>query len=272
MNLMATKDAPHSGQGADTAEPSRVVFHDVGLNFILYRNRSRAFREILLNTLTLKSPLDHESFWALRNISLTFRQGERVAILGRNGAGKSTLLKLIARIYEASVGRVETCGRIAPLIEMGAGFHPELSGLENIFLNGSILGFSRKQMKERIEKIIGFSELDRRFLDTPIKYYSSGMLMRLAFSVAAEVDPQILILDEIFAGGDAGFVEKAAARMMHLIHTAHIMILVTHDLSLARRLAGRCVWLDAGRVRADGPTAEVLPLYEAFLKGPSANA
>lgn len=243
---------------------SRVEFVGAGLDYVLYRNRSKTFREILLNTFTLTSQMGTESFWALRDLNLTFRHGERLAIVGRNGAGKSSLLKLIARIYEPSEGEVKVRGRVAPLIEMGAGFHPELSGRENILLNGSILGFSRRQMKERLEKIIAFSEINRRFLDTPIKYYSSGMTMRLAFSVAAEIDPEILILDEIFAGGDTGFVEKIAARMEELISSAHIMILVTHDPTLARRLSTRCIWLEKGRVRADGPPEEIVPVYEEW--------
>ncbi len=149
---------------------------------------------------------------------------------------------------------------------MGAGFHPELTGRENLYLNGAILGFSRKEMTRRLPDILAFSEIPAHFMDTSIKYYSSGMQTRLAFSLAMELEPQIVIFDEIFAAGDAHFVDKASQRMEELIESAHIMILVTHDLKLARRFANRCVWMEKGSIVRDGPAAEVMAAYEAAMK------
>jgi ABC-type polysaccharide/polyol phosphate transport system ATPase subunit len=194
-------------------------------------------------------------------LSFSIRDGERVGIVGRNGAGKSTLLKTICRIYEPSAGKVTVHGRIAPLLEIGAGFHPEFTGRENIYFNGTILGYRKEQLRAIEQEIISFAELEE-FIDTPVKYYSTGMYMRLAFSLATTVDPDVLVLDELFAGGDATFVKRGKERMYNMIDRARVMILVSHDQSLLRSLCERFIWLDHGKIVADGDVS-VLDQYAA---------
>lgn len=241
------------------SDTSHIQLRHIGLDFTLYRNKTFSIREVLLNPF---AGARAETFIALKDLSLEIGHGERVALLGPNGAGKSSLLKIISRIYPATRGEFSVQGRITPLIEMGAGFHHELTGRENIFLNAAILGFSRRQVQERLDRIVDFSEIEAKFLDTPIKYYSSGMQTRLAFAVAVEMDPQILILDEIFSASDAHFAQKASDR---IVSSAHIVILVTHDLALARKLAKRAIWLDRGDVVKDGPVESVLADYEKVM-------
>jgi ABC-type polysaccharide/polyol phosphate transport system ATPase subunit len=243
---------------------SHIRLRDVSLNFTVFNNKTFSIRERILNPFMVRES-QKQSFFAVKNVSLDVEHGERIALIGANGAGKSSLLKIIAGVYPQSSGSVEIQGKITPLIEMGAGFHPELTGRENLFLNGAILGFSRKEMVKRLPNILDFSEIPPHFLDTSIKYYSSGMQTRLAFSLAMELSPQIVIFDEIFAAGDAHFVDKASSRMEQLISSAHIMILVTHDMKLAKRFASRCVWMQNGAVVQDGPAAEVLPAYEKAI-------
>ncbi|HYG75761.1 MAG TPA: ABC transporter ATP-binding protein [Planctomycetota bacterium] len=242
-----------------TTAKSHIRLKDIGLSFRLYSNKSFSLREMFLSP--LKRHAD-QHFQALKNVSLEIAHGDRVVLIGPNGAGKSTMLKIIAGIYPATSGELSIQGKITPLIEMGAGFNPELTGRENVFLNAAILGFSRAEAEKRLPKIIEFSEIPEDFMNTGIKYYSSGMMMRLAFSVAMELEPEILILDEIFAAGDAHFIEKATRRMQEFIASAHIMILVTHDLKLARSVATRGIWIDHGTVIKDGPVDEVIEAYE----------
>lgn len=201
------------------------------------------------------------NFKALDGINLEFKCGDRVGIIGRNGAGKSTLLKTIAGIYTPTKGCVQLEGRIVPLIEIGAGFNPEFSAIENIYLNGAIMGCKRKDLDKIKQEIIDFAEL-KEFADTPVKYYSTGMYMKLAFSIATSIRPDILILDEIFAGGDALFVKKAEERMCKMIDESNIMLMVSHDNSLIRKFCNRVVWIDHGKVILDGGTEDVLSRYE----------
>jgi ABC-type polysaccharide/polyol phosphate transport system ATPase subunit len=239
---------------------SHIELNDIGLDFTLFKNKSFSLREWLLNSFAFGThPV--EPFHALNKVSLNIKHGERVALVGPNGAGKSSLLKVIAGIYPPSRGRREIAGRITPLIEAGAGFHHELTGRENLFLNGAILGARKRDIADRTQKIIEFAEIPEHFLDTPIKYYSTGMRTRLAFGIAVELDPEIVILDEIFANADAHFVQKACARIDAGQSAVHILLLVTHDLELARRLARRCIWIDHGGIVKDGPVEEVLPAY-----------
>jgi len=248
-----------------TPEKSHIRLKNIGLSFRLYANKSLSLREMFLSP--LKRRVD-QNFEALKGVTLDINHGDRVVLIGPNGAGKSTLLKVVAGIYPATSGELSIRGKITPLIEMGAGFNPELTGRENVFLNAAILGFTRAEAEKRLPKIMEFSEIPPHFLDTGIKYYSSGMMMRLAFSVAMELEPEILILDEIFAAGDAHFIEKATRRMKEFIASAHIMILVTHDLKLARAIASRGIWIDHGIVVRDGPVDEVIEAYEeASLRG-----
>ncbi len=206
------------------------------------------------------TPAD-EDFWALRDLNFTIQPGEVVGIVGRNGAGKSTLLKLLSRITEPTTGRITLQGRVASLLEVGTGFHGELSGRENIFLNGAILGMSRVEIRAKFDEIVAFAEIER-FIDTPVKRYSSGMYMRLAFAVAAHLEPEILIVDEVLAVGDAAFQKKCLGKM-HDIASGHgrTILFVSHHTGAVRNLCQNVLWLERGRLRASGPTPEILNQY-----------
>jgi len=204
-----------------------------------------------------------EAFWALRDVSFAVHPGEVVGIVGRNGAGKSTLLKVLSRIVEPTEGKVRLRGRVASLLEVGTGFHPELSGRENIYLNGSIQGMRKTEIDAKFDQIVAFAEVEQ-FLDTPVKRYSSGMFVRLAFAVAAHLDPEILIVDEVLAVGDAQFQAKCLGRMKEVSGSAgRTVLFVSHNLAAVSALCGRVVLLNKGRLVADGPTAEVLSQYHS---------
>jgi len=206
-----------------------------------------------------------EEFWALREINFAIKRGEVVGIIGRNGAGKSTLLKILSQITEPSEGRVEVTGRVASLLEVGTGFHPELTGRENIYLNGAILGMERAEIRRKFEEIVAFAEVER-FLDTPVKRYSSGMHVRLAFSVAAHMEPEILIVDEVLAVGDAEFQKKCMGKMRGVAKTEGRSILfVSHNMMAIKQLCRRGVWLQNGRIRNTGPIDEVVEAYTASV-------
>ena len=200
-------------------------------------------------------------FWALKDLNLEVERGGMVGIIGRNGAGKSTLLKLLSRITEPTSGSIRLRGRVASLLEVGTGFHPELTGRENIFLNGAILGMSRREIKSRFDEIVDFSEVEK-FLDTPVKRYSSGMYVRLAFAVAAHLEPEILIVDEVLAVGDAEFQKKCVGKMEDASsREGRTVLLVSHQLPLIQNLCTRCVLMDQGQIISDGPTDEVIGTY-----------
>ncbi|UKD12301.1 MULTISPECIES: ABC transporter ATP-binding protein [Burkholderia] len=234
----------------------------MSLKFRLYHDKTPSLKDYLAQFFRSKSHSKFTDFWALKNVSLTIRRGDRVGIVGHNGAGKSTLLKTICRIYSAQSGDVKITGRVAPLIEIGAGFNPEFSGRDNIYFSGSILGYSKDELRRLEGEIIEFTELEE-FIDTPVKYYSTGMYMKLAFAIATAVHPEILILDEVFAGGDASFIAKAKQRMTEFIDKASIMVCVSHDMDLLRTLCNRVVWLDHGQVKADGNPDEIITQYLA---------
>jgi lipopolysaccharide transport system ATP-binding protein len=207
-------------------------------------------------------PPSSEDFWALKGVSFEVKQGESVGIIGRNGAGKSTLLKVLSRITEPTTGRVRICGRVASLLEVGTGFHPELTGRENIFLNGAILGMTRVEIKKKFDEIVAFAEVER-FLDTPVKRYSSGMYVRLAFAVAAHLEPEILIVDEVLAVGDAEFQKKCLGKMQDVSKGGRTVLFVSHNMSAIRTLCRRAVVLDKGRVEFIGGAAEGIHHYTA---------
>lgn len=202
-----------------------------------------------------------EEFWALNDVSFEIKQGERVGFLGRNGAGKSTLLKILSRIVEPTKGKITIKGRIASLLEVGTGFHPELTGRENIFLNGAILGMSREEIKRKFDEIVDFAEVEK-FLDTPVKRYSSGMYVRLAFAVAAHLEPEILIVDEVLAVGDVQFQKKCLGKMQDVSKDeGRTVLFVSHNMDAIQRLCSQCVMLERGRVTAQGDTKSIVVRY-----------
>src|SRR5882762_1711498 len=201
-----------------------------------------------------------DEFWALRDVSFSLKRGDTLGLIGRNGAGKSTLLKVRSRVTVPTTGSFVTNGRLGSLIEIGAGFHPDLTGRENIFLNGSIMGMTRREVQRKFDQIVAFSEVER-FIDTPIKHYSSGMQMRLGFAVAAHTDPDILLIDEILAVGDASFQAKCLNKLAELKQQEKTVILVTHNLSNIREHSKRVVWIDHGQVRQWGDSDTVVDAY-----------
>ena len=202
-----------------------------------------------------------EEFWALNDVSFEIKQGDRVGIIGRNGAGKSTLLKILSRITEPTRGRITIDGRVASLLEVGTGFHSELSGRENIYLNGAILGMSREEIKRKFDEIVAFAEVDR-FLDTPVKRYSSGMYVRLAFAVAAHLEPEILIVDEVLAVGDAAFQKKCLGKMEDVsTKEGRTVLFVSHNMAAITALCDRAIWLTGGNLEADGEAEKITSKY-----------
>src|SRR5580765_4539687 len=203
-----------------------------------------------------------ETFWALKNIDLEIERGDVVGIIGRNGAGKSTLLKILSLITEPSVGRIELFGRIGSLLEVGTGFHPELTGRENIYLNGAILGMRRREISRQFDAIVAFADIEQ-FLDTPVKRYSSGMYVRLAFAVAAHLETEILIVDEVLAVGDAEFQKKCLGKMQDVSKGGRTVLFVSHNMGAVRNLCGRGVLLDKGNLSYDGVPDKAISAYSA---------
>lgn len=205
-----------------------------------------------------------EEFWALKDVNFEIKRGDIVGVIGRNGAGKSTLLKILSRITEPSIGRVEINGRVASLLEVGTGFHAELSGRENIFLNGAILGMSRAEIKQKFDEIVAFSEVEK-FLDTPVKYYSSGMYVRLAFAVAAHLEPEILVVDEVLAVGDAEFQKKCLGKMGEVAGHGRTILFVSHNIGAIKHLCAKGLLLESGRVAADGAIVQTIENYSRSI-------
>jgi ABC-type polysaccharide/polyol phosphate transport system ATPase subunit len=241
------------------------------------RERQRTLRDTIVQTVS--APLRFfrssgskprpETIWALKDVSFEIRHGEVIGIIGRNGSGKSTLLKVLSRITEPTEGRAAIHGRVGSLLEVGTGFHTELTGRENILLNGAILGMKRVEIQRKFDEMVAFSEVEK-FIDTPVKHYSSGMYLRLAFAVAAHLDPEILIVDEVLAVGDANFQKKCLGKMGDVAKQGRTVLLVSHQLNQIRRLCHRCLWLDSGVVRRPmGPTGEIVNAYE--LEGTAAS-
>jgi lipopolysaccharide transport system ATP-binding protein len=233
----------------------------------------KTFREVLIDTVNRVNPLSrfkqngkangHADLWALNRVSFEIRPGEIVGIIGRNGAGKSTLLKILSRITEPTRGRAEIYGRIGSLLEVGTGFHPELSGRENIYLNGSILGMTRREIESKFDEIVAFAELEQ-FIDTPVKRYSSGMYVRLAFAVAAHLEPEILLVDEVLAVGDAAFQKKCLGKMSDVAKHGRTILFVSHNTAALLNLCDRGLLLEKGSLVDDGP---IEPVIQKYLKG-----
>ena len=257
---------------------SAITVQNLGKKYILRhqpgrgRHRYVALRDVLANRfkgLFKSEPGDSETreeFWALKNVSFEIEQGEAVGIIGRNGAGKSTLLKLLSRITEPSTGQIELEGRVASLLEVGTGFHPELTGRENIFLNGAVLGMTRAEIKRKFDEIVAFAEVEK-FLDTPVKHYSSGMYMRLAFGVAAHLEPEILVVDEVLAVGDAAFQKKCLGKMQDVSRTqGRTVLFVSHNMDAITRLCTKCFYLVKGELKMTGTPRDVIKAYAEHAK------
>jgi lipopolysaccharide transport system ATP-binding protein len=221
----------------------------------------RIARRPTAGTQTQRAPAP-KHFWALNNVNFNVKQGEVIGVIGRNGAGKSTLLKILARITKPSAGVVRLRGRVGSLLEVGTGFHPELTGRENVYLNGAVLGMHRREITRKFDEIVAFAEVEE-FLDTPVKRYSSGMHMRLAFAVAAHLEPEILLVDEVLAVGDAAFQKKCLGKMGQVAEQGRTVIFVSHNMNAVQRLCPRSIFLDHGELLADGDTARVLSQYLA---------
>ena len=233
-----------------------------------HRERYSTLRDVLARSLrapwTLFRRAKTETFWALKDVSLEVKEGEVLGLIGRNGAGKTTLLKILSRITRPTAGWAEIHGRVGSLLEVGTGFHPELTGRENTFLSGAVLGMSKREIVRKFDEIVRFAELEK-FIDTPVKHYSSGMYVRLAFAVAAHLEPEILLVDEVLAVGDINFQKKCLGKMGDVARAGRTVVLVSHQLNQIRRLCHRVVWIDDGQVRQNGPTHGVVSAYESAM-------
>ncbi len=238
-----------------------IEVSDVSMRFRMNSDRILSLKEFV--TTALRGKLSYQEFTALSHVSFHVAPGETVGLIGRNGAGKSTLLKVISGILKPTEGSVACHGNIVPMLELGSGFDMDLTGRENIFLNGAILGYSERFLKDKYDEIVEFSELGG-FIDSPIRNYSSGMLARLAFSVAAVVEPEILIVDEILSVGDAAFQEKSKQRMLELMGGGTTVLFVSHSLQQIREMCNRVIWLDHGQIKMAGAVNEVCDAYEVY--------
>ena len=236
-----------------------IVVDNVSMRFNLASERVDSLKDLLIKKIKFQS-VSFDEFWALRNISFSVDKGESCALIGANGSGKSTMLKIISGNLTPTKGSVEVHGSIAPLIELGAGFDYELTGRENIFLNGAILGYNKKLMLEKYDEIIDFSEL-RNFIDVPVKNYSSGMIARLGFSIATMVKPEILVVDEILAVGDQAFQDKCHKRLEDMMNSGTTVLLVSHSAADIKRICQKAVWIDKSNLRFVGNVDEALQLY-----------
>nr|WP_319540037.1 ABC transporter ATP-binding protein [uncultured Methanospirillum sp.] len=232
------------------------------------KEKYHSLREAIINA--IESPFDKlvnsqinkpsNEFWALKDVSFDVQKGEMIGIIGQNGAGKSTLLKILSRITTPTEGEVELYGRVGSLLEVGTGFHPELTGRENIFLSGSIIGMKKREIEDKFDEIVKFSEIEK-FIDTPVKRYSSGMYVRLAFAVAAHLDPEILIIDEVLAVGDAAFQKKCLGKMGDVAREGRTVLFVSHNMGAVAKLVNTCIYLEKGKIRNIGPTSEIINQY-----------
>ncbi len=238
-----------------------IQLREVSLTYRLYSNKRPSLKASLVSALRGGKD-EFRDLPALRDVNLSIQPGERVGIVGRNGAGKTSLLRLLAGIFPPTAGVVEVKGFVVPLFRLGLGFEPELTGEENLIQAGALLDIPAATMRARADAVFEFAEIGR-FRHTPLKYYSRGMATRLSFATACEVDPQILLLDEVFGGGDMSFREKAVKRMQELILRTPIVVMVSHNLETVQDITNRVLWLDDGQVRMDGPPGEVIPAYEA---------
>lgn len=236
---------------------------DVSMKFNLSKEKVDNFKDYIIKM--IKRELRYNEFWALQNVSFTINQGDRVGILGLNGAGKSTLLKVIAGVFKPTSGTVTRHGKIAPLLELGAGFEPQYTGAENIYLYGAVLGYTKEFIDEKFDEIVKFSEL-QKFINVPVKNYSSGMRSRLGFAIATAVEPEILILDEVLSVGDAKFKKKSEKKVMNMFDAGVTVLFVSHSLAQVKRLCNKAMILDKGQLIAYGDIDEIAAQYEEMIK------
>ncbi|PKN96991.1 MAG: ABC transporter ATP-binding protein [Chloroflexi bacterium HGW-Chloroflexi-4] len=244
-----------------------IKVNDLGKQYKIFSevNRYQTLREKITETLrsplkNLLNPTGSETFWALRHVSFEVERGLVLGVIGKNGAGKSTLLKMLSRVVEPTEGRAEIHGRVGSLLEVGTGFHPELTGRENVYLNGAILGMKRSEIDKKFDEIVAFSEIEQ-FIDTPVKRYSSGMYMRLAFAVSAHLEPEILIVDEVLAVGDAEFQRKCLGKMSDVAGEGRTVLFVSHNMSAVTRLTKECIILEHGKMTQRAPSSEAVDYY-----------
>lgn len=241
-----------------------IDVHHVAKRFKSYQRSQRSIQELFMSLFRSQNAAEQSYFWPLRDVSFKLNAGDTVGIIGNNGSGKSTLLKLISGILELTSGTIRVNGRISSLLELGAGFHPDLTGRENIYLNGSIYGLTHNEINERIEQIIDFSEL-REFIDTPVKHYSSGMYVRLGFAVAVQSEPDVLLIDEVLAVGDARFQAKCLDTIQNFREQGGTLILVSHSLSAIESICNRVIWLEQGRIQEEGSPTDVIMAYQSHI-------
>ena len=253
-NLAAVSAGP-----APLAQSPVIELTNVSVRYRVPRERIFSFKEYAIRW--LRRQVAYNEFWALKDVCLAVNPGEVFGIIGPNGAGKSTLLKVVARVLRPAAGRVRVRGRIAPLLELGAGFDSELTGRENIFLNGAILGHSRQDIARRLDRIVDFAGV-REFINAPLRTYSSGMIVRLGFSVATDVQPEVLIVDEVLAVGDADFQRKSAERIAQFRRSGTTILMVSHSMAAVEAMCDRAAWIDHGVIRATGPARDVVAAYQ----------
>ena len=260
MSLLTASDPSVPGRAAAGPSEPVIRLEEVSVRYRVPRERMRTFKEYAIRA--LKRQLSHDEFWALRGVSLHVNPEEVFGIVGRNGAGKSTLLRVVAGVLKPTRGRVWVKGRVAPLLELGAGFHPELTGRENVLLNGALLGYGKREMLERFEEIVAFAEIGD-FIEAPLRTYSTGMVARLGFAVATAIRPEILIVDEVLSVGDTPFQDKCQARINEFRALGTSILLVAHSLPTIREMCDRAIWLAHGEVQAFGDAQLVASQYEA---------
>lgn len=237
-----------------------IILKNVSMKFNLGVEKDNSLKMIFINLFTPKKKKKKDYFWALKDIDFRINKGDVVGIIGANGAGKSTLLKVVSGVYKPTTGTVEVNGKISPMIELGAGFDPELTARENIYLNGAILGYSKEFLEDKFDEIVEFSEL-KDFLDVPIKNFSSGMVAKLAFSISTIVDPEVLIVDEILSVGDIKFQEKSKNKMMSMIEGGTTVLYVSHSIDSIKQLCSKVIWLDHGKIVKMGNAKEICDEY-----------
>lgn len=237
-----------------------IILKNVSMKFNLGVEKDNSLKMIFINLFTPKKKKKKDYFWALKDIDFRINKGDVVGIIGANGAGKSTLLKVVSGVYKPTTGTVEVNGKISPMIELGAGFDPELTARENIYLNGAILGYSKEFLEQKFDEIVEFSEL-KDFLDVPVKNFSSGMVAKLAFSISTIVDPEVLIVDEILSVGDIKFQEKSKNKMMSMIEGGTTVLYVSHSIDSIKELCSKVIWLDHGKIIKMGNAKEICDEY-----------